>query len=105
MPVVVIGVTVTPEAGMAIPAGFAVEEYPKAVKMLREAYLMMQRMLCGNRTAFEGEFFKASRDLYFQYEIARRDVPVYIGTWGPKMAHMAAMKSFCACTLSAASAQ
>jgi len=62
---------------------------PKAVKMLKEAYLMMQRMLSGDRAAFDGEFFKASNDLYFQYEIARRDVPVYIGTWGPKMAHMA----------------
>jgi 5,10-methylenetetrahydromethanopterin reductase len=62
---------------------------PKAVKMLKEAYLMMQRMLAGDRTPFEGEFFKATRDLYFQYEIARRDVPVYIGTWGPKMARMA----------------
>jgi 5,10-methylenetetrahydromethanopterin reductase len=66
-----------------------IEGPAKAVKMLREAYLVMQRMLRGDRTAFEGEFFKASRDLYFQYEIARRDVPVYIGTWGPKMAHMA----------------
>lgn len=61
----------------------------KAVKMLKEAYLMMQRMLSGDRTPFEGEFFKGTRDLYFQYEIARRDIPVYIGTWGPKMAHMA----------------
>jgi 5,10-methylenetetrahydromethanopterin reductase len=66
-----------------------IEGPAKAVKMLREAYLVMQRMLRGDRSAFEGEFFKASRDLYFQYEIARRDVPVYIGTWGPKMAHMA----------------
>jgi 5,10-methylenetetrahydromethanopterin reductase len=62
---------------------------PKAVKMLKEAYLMMQRMLSGERAAFDGEFFKATQDLYFQYEIARRDIPVYIGTWGPQMAHMA----------------
>lgn len=61
----------------------------KAIKMLKEAYLMMQRMLSGDRTPFDGEFFKATKDLYFQYEILRRDVPVYIGTWGPKMAHMA----------------
>jgi 5,10-methylenetetrahydromethanopterin reductase len=62
---------------------------PKAIKMLKEAYLMMRRMLSGDRTPFDGEFFKGTRDLYFQYEIARRDVPVFIGTWGPKMARMA----------------
>jgi 5,10-methylenetetrahydromethanopterin reductase len=62
---------------------------PKAVKMLKEAYLLMRRMLTGDRTAFEGEFFKATTDLYFQYPVPRPDVPVYIGTWGPQMARMA----------------
>ncbi len=62
---------------------------PKAIKMLKEAYLMMQRMLSGNRIPFDGEFFKGTKDLYFQYEISRRDIPVFIGTWGPQMAHMA----------------
>jgi 5,10-methylenetetrahydromethanopterin reductase len=62
---------------------------PKAIKMLKEAYLMMQRMLSGDRTPFAGEFFNGTKDLYFQYDIPRRDVPVYIGTWGPKMARMA----------------
>lgn len=62
---------------------------PKAVKMLKEAYLLMQRMLTGDRTAFEGEFFKGSPDLYFQYPVHRPDVPVYIGTWGPQMSKMA----------------
>ena len=61
----------------------------KAVKMLKEAYLLMQRMLRGDRTPFEGEFFKATRDLYFQYPVPRPDVPVFIGTWGPQMARMA----------------
>ena len=62
---------------------------PKAVKMLKEAYLVMQRMLHGDRTPFDGEFFKATSNLYFQYPIQRSDVPVFIGTWGPQMARMA----------------
>ena len=38
--------------------------------------------------AFDGEFFKATADLYFQFDTSRK-IPLYIGTWGPKMARMA----------------
>jgi 5,10-methylenetetrahydromethanopterin reductase len=61
----------------------------RAIAMLREAYLVMRRMIDGDRTAFAGDFFTATEGLYFQYEIPRRTIPIFIGTWGPKMAHMA----------------
>lgn len=61
----------------------------RAVAMLREAYLVMRRMIDGDRSAFIGEFFTATEGLYFQYAVERRSIPIYIGTWGPQMAHMA----------------
>jgi 5,10-methylenetetrahydromethanopterin reductase len=61
----------------------------RAVTMLKEAYLLMRRMLTGDRKAFDGDFFKAVPDLYFQFPVPRPEVPLYIGTWGPQMAKMA----------------
>lgn len=61
---------------------------PKPVKMLKEAWLLMTRMLEGNREPFDGEFFKATADLFFQFEV-QRVIPLFIGTWGPQMARMA----------------
>lgn len=60
----------------------------KPVKMLREAWQVMDRMMTGSRERFEGEFFTATEELYFQFDIPRR-VPLFIGTWGPQMAKMA----------------
>lgn len=61
---------------------------PKPVKMLKEAWLLMTRMLEGNREPFDGEFFKATADLFFQFDVQRM-IPLFIGTWGPQMARMA----------------
>lgn len=61
---------------------------PKPVKMLKEAWQLMTRMLEGNREPFDGEFFKATADLFFQFEV-KRAIPLFIGTWGPQMARMA----------------
>jgi 5,10-methylenetetrahydromethanopterin reductase len=61
----------------------------RAIAMLREAYMMMRRMIDGDRTPFAGDFFTATEGLYFQFDIERRTIPIFIGTWGPKMARMA----------------
>lgn len=61
----------------------------KPIKMVKEAYLLMRRMLSGSREAFDGEFFKATPDLFYQFDIPRPDMPIFIGTWGPQMAKMA----------------
>jgi 5,10-methylenetetrahydromethanopterin reductase len=61
----------------------------RAIAMLREAHMLMRRMIEGDRTPFAGEFFSATGELYFQYDIGRRDIPIFIGTWGPKMARLA----------------
>lgn len=61
----------------------------KPVRKLKEAYLLMKRMLSGDRTPFEGNHFKALEELYYQFEVPQRDIPMFIGTWGPMMAEMA----------------
>ncbi|WP_369805955.1 LLM class flavin-dependent oxidoreductase [Amycolatopsis sp. M39] len=60
----------------------------RPLTMLREAWHLMDRMLTGDRTPFEGEFFEATAELYFQFEVPRR-VPLFIGTWGPQTARLA----------------
>jgi 5,10-methylenetetrahydromethanopterin reductase len=60
----------------------------RPVKMLKEAWRLMDRMLAGGRQPFEGEFFKATSDLYFQFDVPRA-IPLFIGTWGHQMARMA----------------
>jgi 5,10-methylenetetrahydromethanopterin reductase len=66
-----------------------IERPRKAIKMLKEGYLLMRHVLAGERVEFDGEYFYASPDLYLQYDIPRADVPIVIGTWGPMMARMA----------------
>ena len=61
----------------------------KPIKMVKEAHQLMRRMLAGDRSAFVGEFFQATEDLYFQFDPPRPDMPIFIGTWGPQMARMA----------------
>lgn len=60
----------------------------KPVKMLKEAWQVMTRMLEGSRETFNGEFFTATDDLYFQFDVPRT-IPLFIGTWGHQMAKMA----------------
>ncbi len=61
----------------------------KPVRMVKEAYLLMKRMLSGNREPFDGDFFKATEELYYQFEVLRPDIDIFIGTWGPMMSEMA----------------
>lgn len=60
----------------------------RPVRMLKEAWQLMDRMLSGSREPFEGDFFHATAELYFQFDVPRR-IPLYIGTWGQQMAKMA----------------
>ena len=61
----------------------------KPIKMVQEAHQVMSHVLSGTREQFDGEFFTVTKDLYFQFETLRPDLPIFIGTWGPMMAKMA----------------
>nr|WP_298724663.1 LLM class flavin-dependent oxidoreductase [uncultured Steroidobacter sp.] len=60
----------------------------KPVRSLKEAYLLMEHVLQAKTQPFEGEFFRATAELKFQFPTPRR-IPIFIGTWGPQMARMA----------------
>ena len=57
--------------------------------MLREALHLMQHVLAGRREAVVGEFFCVTPDLYLQFAPVQADLPIFIGSWGPRMAELA----------------
>lgn len=60
----------------------------RPLAVLKEAWHLMDRMLVGDRTPFEGDFFHATSELYFQFDVPRR-IPLFIGTWSHQTARMA----------------
>ena len=61
----------------------------RPVRRLREAVQLMHHVLCGQREAFDGEFFRVTADMYLQFPAVARDIPIFIGTWGPRLAELA----------------
>jgi len=66
-----------------------IEKQKKPITMVREAILLIRRLLNGDRTPFEGEIFTATAELFFRFEPVRREIPIFIGTWGPEMCQLA----------------
>lgn len=61
--------------------------YP--LRTLREAVLVVKHLLAGREEPFEGRVFTLPRGARLQYERARPDVPVMLGTWGAATARLA----------------
>ncbi len=66
-----------------------IEKQRKPITMVREAIQIIRRLLAGERTAFHGEVFTATEELFFRFKPLRKDVPIFIGTWGPLMCQLA----------------
>lgn len=71
-----------------------IEKQRKPITMVREAIELVRRLMRGDRTAFEGECYTATEELFFRFEPYRDDVPIFIGTWGPKMCQLAGEVAF-----------
>lgn len=67
--------------------GIAVD---KPVARLAEAIAVIRRLLAGDRGGFDGQFFQLAPGQGVNYPVLRPDVPLVIGTWGPKLARLAA---------------
>jgi 5,10-methylenetetrahydromethanopterin reductase len=65
-----------------------VEQRP--LTMLREAAEIVRRLLAGDRSGFSGRRFTLAPGAGLNYEPLRREVPLMIGTWGPRTAAWAA---------------
>jgi 5,10-methylenetetrahydromethanopterin reductase len=66
-----------------------IDKQRKPITMVREAILLIRRLLSGDRSPFNGEIFTATEELFFRFQPRRPDVPIFIGTWGPKMCQLA----------------
>lgn len=62
---------------------------PKAITTVREAITMMQRLWQGDTSPYEGKVFSANEAAHLTWEPLRNDMPIMVGTWGPKMCFMA----------------
>lgn len=57
--------------------------------MLREAVEVIERTLAREATPYAGEYFQADRGLVLDFVPPRPRVPMFVGTWGPRMASAA----------------
>lgn len=64
-------------------------DQPRPIMTVRETIQMVRRLLRDERTPYEGERFHATEEAYFRWQPPHREVPILVGTWGPKMAAMA----------------
>lgn len=61
----------------------------RPLAMLREAVQLMRHVLTAQRAAFTGDFFCATAELCLQFAPVQREIPIFIGTWGPRIAELA----------------
>lgn len=62
---------------------------PHPVAALREAVAVVRRLLRGERAPYRGRVFRLEDYHALQYPVARPDVPVLLGGWGPRVAALA----------------
>ncbi len=65
-------------------------EQPHPVETMREAVEVVRRLLAGDRSGFRGRRFSLEEGVGLEYEPLRRQVPLLLGTWSPRMAALAA---------------
>jgi 5,10-methylenetetrahydromethanopterin reductase len=66
-----------------------IERQERPITMVREAIALIRRLLAGDRTPFHGRCFTATEELFFRFRPLRSTIPMFIGTWGPKMCQLA----------------
>jgi 5,10-methylenetetrahydromethanopterin reductase len=59
------------------------------VARMREAVEIVRRLFAGDRSGFAGSHFSLAPGARFEYEPARKRIPLMIGTWRPRMAALA----------------
>lgn len=57
---------------------------PRPLRALREAVALTRHALSGSQAAFEGELFRLAPNFGLGFRPLRPDVPVYLGTTGPR---------------------
>jgi len=62
---------------------------PRPITAVRETIDIARRLWRGDRTPYEGKVFQGTADAYLQWKPLRPEIPIMVGTWGPKMCRMA----------------
>ncbi|HEX5501686.1 MAG TPA: LLM class flavin-dependent oxidoreductase [Thermomicrobiales bacterium] len=62
---------------------------PRPVAALRDAVAIVRRLLRGERAPYRGEVFRLEEYHARQYLVARPDLPVLLGGWGPRIVALA----------------
>ncbi len=52
---------------------------------VREMVLLVRKLLSGDSEPFEGKVFRADERAVFRWKPPRKDIPIFIGAFGPKM--------------------
>ncbi len=55
------------------------------ITRLRETVEVVRHLLSGNETAYEGKIYKLPQERLFNYPVECSEIPLMIGSWGPKL--------------------
>ena len=65
-----------------------IEKPYKTTLMLREAITVMRKVIARDPTPFTGEFFSTTGELLLHQQPVRSEIPIFIGTWGPRISQL-----------------
>jgi 5,10-methylenetetrahydromethanopterin reductase len=64
-------------------------EQPRPITTVREAIELIRRLLRGDPRPYQGQVFRATEGASLHWQPPRADIPIMVGTWGPRMCAMA----------------
>jgi 5,10-methylenetetrahydromethanopterin reductase len=62
---------------------------PRPVRAIRETAEIVRRLLGGDVSGFRGELFTVEPGFRLEFDVARRQIPLMVGTWGEQTAALA----------------
>jgi 5,10-methylenetetrahydromethanopterin reductase len=62
---------------------------PRPVRAIREAAEIVRLLLAGDDSGFQGELFTVEQGFRLEFDVARKEVPLLVGSWGARTAALA----------------
>lgn len=62
---------------------------PRPVRAIREAAEIVSLLLAGDDSGFQGELFTVEQGFRLEFDVARKQVPLLVGSWGARTAALA----------------
>src|SRR4029078_6412607 len=60
-------------------------EDKRPIQRMRETVGVIRHLLSGGESGYDAQIFKLPTGRLFQYPVLRPDIPILLGTWGPKL--------------------